>query len=341
MSVKQALQRLVTQVPAPTSHNQGVPSSSGSSSSQVVDSIGELQKILNKAECSSCPSGAALDIIEQYVEKILLPSCSSLSDGLKSDARACNPAFAVSIVQLRAVYTAMELLWSLGIQVKIEQYSGFALPCFTIPNAMTISKNFFSQLSAKALPVPMLLSAVQALHIIVTHDLFAGMMLDRFFDRLLLCYFVFAGHEGFQEHRTHFDSQLQLLLTYSTMTVTKLRSFAKAPSWLRQAASSALTRIVTSQQGVAAVLSAYLEGMQESPHFTKLQSQVARMLAAVPQSMDAAAYYRLLGAQAVQLVLQSLRLEDQVMCTSLALLVQYMCSVQPVLASEHVLAPLC
>lgn len=344
VEIKKVIQRIDSILPKEKANDAQPSSSSRQGSGQALQS--QVSQLLGSHGHSTS------DVFASCMESLLLPVyrelCQLLTGG--ADLEDCL----LSIHHIKVVYSASELAWAICMQPTIEQCAGFRFPRNPLPTSMLLPKHSLQDLELAAGPLGDLLPLVHLLAQTVTHDLFAHMMLPRFFDRLLLVAFVCLrdDHEGsVWEGRDRvpgisaFAQDLLEQLTtrdaYKSLAVSKLRSFTSAPLWLRAQATATLQAILTSPAGVLAVLTGYLDDVLESPQLPLLQAQVAKMIAAVPKqaAADPSAYYSCIAPQVLDLLHKGAAGDQMLLGQAVAVALRMM-TVQPQLTNRLLLDPL-
>jgi hypothetical protein len=154
------------------------------------------------------------------------------------DIQRLRPRTLLSVNALRAVYTTIELLWSLGVGIFIESEVGCEVTHEAYPKSLLLQSRTVDNMRLK-LRRPMtstsVASCVDVMFSTVTHSSFIGLMLDRNMLRLFLSMLVLDRHEDRTRLRDFAsDGNRNTLLVHETKALlftcnskyrSKLRAF--------------------------------------------------------------------------------------------------------------------
>lgn len=110
-----------------------------------------------------------------------------------------GPATLLSLAVLRAIYTSVELIWTLVLRERVEKRIGCQLVDSCHPKSLLVSPQMLLLLREINLPHLSLVSTLEYLELvedIIRSDSFVAMMQDRNLRRVALAHMVFADESG-------------------------------------------------------------------------------------------------------------------------------------------------
>jgi hypothetical protein len=299
----------------------------------IDNSLKSLDKLESETVLTRCKHNTSLLYLELVIHRFLarivsirkemkqsMISRDSSSPNAMSKSKENNHHdVALSVTQLKTVYSALELLWGIGLREYIR-YLNISeslrleemIAIRNLPNSLLFNLFLFDQLQQKvtddftrsghsALNEARFYIYLETLQEIVFDDLFSDLMLPRSMDRLVLSYFVLryrlkdkpvSLHDNYRNQSSSssalissesIDRLLSDLLNrpYKGLIVNRLRNFSKTGDVIRAEALSLLTQIVISENGVLAVLSGYLDGKPTACTYFKNSQSPATCLGVI------------------------------------------------------------
>jgi hypothetical protein len=189
------------------------------------------------------------------------------------------PPDLLSINQMRAIYTALELTWHIGIRPYVyNKMMKSPVSSVSLPKSLLIDPQSLSLLGTLSVnfDVGRVWSYVRCIGRVSGHPLFSSLMLSRQMSRLILALLClieepalgrYTDSDGDSDRIREVSMEASVMLNQlaaaassKSMFVSELKVASRGPEWMKKAASLILASVIMSEGGVEAVLHGYLQG---------------------------------------------------------------------------------
>ena len=265
------------------------PDSMGSCSGRSSTSSSSTCCVSNNASVASLSPNldggrAGHALCTRLLENVKTSLADIVSELLKNESLDQKALPLISINHLRVIYTAVEILWCVGLQDFIYRVSGLKLPASPIPKAQLVRSNVIKYLASsncpdeitvgqqeKAIHGRKIVDAYRATNLIkqvIFNDNFSNIMLCRNLDRVILAFISLSD----------FSSTYRISNSSSEETLSRFSDAAEDHSGLLIADADAALKDIVSSPFKATVVTK-LRVFSKGPAY--IRSRASRMLTEV------------------------------------------------------------
>jgi hypothetical protein len=291
--------------------------------------------------------------IENYISCLLKPFFQHAREIIQNTPE--SDKFLLSVNELKAIYSALEVFWLFGIAPTVEVFSSYSVDSLkgpqSFPKAMLFTKDLFQELFSVQkkiiFPIEDLFEMVELFEFFIFHPVFVSFVLNRNMSRYLLSLFTFAtlskkATQSFPIPSQTISSKFDSLITssYQALIINTLRGFTRAQEEIKNLAANLFHRILTSGvEGMRSVIIGYMEDVWDTPHCEAMQGQLARLIVSVPkeQKEDVKEYFQQISPNLLFLFKDAIQRKDQIFTETVVLILLRMIQFHPMIAEEFVL----